>query len=174
MLSRQSADPSARRRETSTSRVKQRTPPVKIAFIQAGWHHDIVGGALIGFQHELSARDHESTVEVIDVAGAFEIPLHAQRLARRGEYAAIVAAAFVVDGGIYRHEFVAGTVLDALMRVQLETDTPVLSMVLTPHNFQETGAHRDFFQTHFRLKGAEAARACISTVASLQKLAERH
>lgn len=147
---------------------------MKIAFIQAGWHHDIVEEALIGFQHELSARDHDdATVAVIDVPGAFEIPLHAQRLARRGDYDAIVAVAFVVDGGIYRHEFVAGTVLDALMRVQLETDTPVLSMVLTPHNFQETDAHRDFFQRHFRLKGAEAARACISTVASLEKLNER-
>lgn len=147
---------------------------MKIAFIQAGWHDEIVKQAHAGFQGELSAQGHDAmTVEVINVPGAFEIPLHAQRLARRGGYDAIIAAAFVVDGGIYRHEFVAGTVLDALMRVQLDTDTPMLSMVLTPHQFQETDAHRDFFKSHFRLKGAEAARACIATVTSLQKLAER-
>ena len=40
--------------------------------------------------------------------------------------------ALVVNGGIYRHEFVADAVINGLMRVQLETDVPVISAVLTP------------------------------------------
>ena len=75
------------------------------------------------------------------VPGSFEIPLHAQRLAGIGRYAAIVGAGFVVDGGIYRHEFVAEAVINGLMRVQLDTDTPVISMVLTPHHFHEHDEH---------------------------------
>ncbi|MFP3562323.1 6,7-dimethyl-8-ribityllumazine synthase, partial [Paraburkholderia sp. SIMBA_049] len=67
--------------------------------------------------------------------GAFEIPLHAKRLAQTGRYAGIVAAGLVVDGGIYRHDFVATAVIDGLMQVQLETGTPVFSVVLTPHHF---------------------------------------
>jgi len=54
---------------------------------------------------------------------------HAQLLAKTGRYAAIVAAGFVVDGGIYRHEFVAEAVIGGLMRVQLETGVPVISAV---------------------------------------------
>ena len=46
-------------------------------------------------------------------------------LAKTGRYAAVVAAGFVVDGGIYRHEFVATSVIDALMAVQLETEVPM-------------------------------------------------
>ena len=74
--------------------------------------------------------------------------------------AVIVAAGLIVDGGIYRHDFVARSVLDGLMRVQLDTEVPVLSVVLTPHHFHEHGEHRAFFAEHFRVKGAEAAEAC--------------
>jgi len=37
---------------------------------------------------------------------------------------------------------------------------PVLSVVLTPHHFQDTEAHIGFFKEHFRVKGREAADAC--------------
>src|SRR2546426_954410 len=72
-------------------------------------------------------------VDVFDVPGAFELPFHAQLLCQTGRYRAVVAAGFVVDGGIYRHEFVANAVITGLMRVQLDTGVPVLSAVLTPH-----------------------------------------
>ena len=43
------------------------------------------------------------------------------------------AVPLVVDGDIYRHDFVPATVVDALMRVQLDTDLPVFSAVLARH-----------------------------------------
>jgi 6,7-dimethyl-8-ribityllumazine synthase len=72
------------------------------------------------------------------VPGSLEIPLVAKRLAGSGRYGAIVCAGLIVDGGIYRHEFVAATVLEAMMRVQLEAGVPVISAVLTPQRFHET------------------------------------
>ena len=114
---------------------------------------------------------HPDTVERFETPGAFEIPLHAQTLARTGRYAAIVGAAFVVDGGVYRHEFVVDTVVLALMQVQLATETPVFSVVLTPHHFHEHAVHQRFFHDHFRVKGHEAARACVGTLASPAQLA---
>jgi len=44
-------------------------------------------------------------------------------------------------------------------------------VVLTPHHFHDHEVHHGFFREHFRLKGAEAARACTQTLASLAKLA---
>ena len=70
-------------------------------------------------------------VDCFEVPGAFEIPLMAQRIARVGGHGEIVACGMVVDGGIYRHEFVAAAVINGLMRVQLDTGVPVLSCVLT-------------------------------------------
>ena len=130
-------------------------PARRYAFIKANWHAEIVDRALDGFRRDIG----DAEVDVYDVPGAFEIPLLARDLAATGRFDAVVGAAFVVDGGIYRHDFVASTVLDGLMRAQLDADVPVLSIVLTPHHFQETEAHREFFRAHFVRKGEEAARA---------------
>ena len=128
----------------------------RIALVKARWHAEIVDQAEAGL---LDALDDHVVVDVFDVPGALEIPLAAKRIASAGEHDVVIGAAFVVDGGIYRHDFVAGSVVDALIRVGLETDTPILSVVLTPHNFQETEPHEQFFSAHFRIKGAEAAHA---------------
>ena len=136
-----------------------------VAFIQATWHSELVDRARQGFVSEFG-----SDVDTYEVPGAFEIPLHAHRLARTGRYSAIVAAALVVDGGIYRHEFVEAAVIDGLMRVQLDTDVPVFSVGLTPHHFHEHADHNEFFANHLQKKGAEAARAVTQTLESLKKI----
>ena len=149
-----------------------KTPNTKIALIQGCWHFDIVDKCREGLVAELSQNGWSAgDVEVFKVPGAFDIPLLAKRLAKTGTYQAIIASGFVVDGGIYRHDFVAGTVIDALMQVQLETDVPVLSAVLTPHQFQETGPHIAFFQEHFVTKGKEAADAVMMITGTFARLA---
>lgn len=129
----------------------------RYAFIKASWHADIVGRALEGFCELVPAEQ----VDVFDVPGAFEMPLLARDLAASGRYAAVAAAAFVVDGGIYRHEFVAQAVVDGLMRAAMDTGIPVLSVSLTPHQYQETDHHRQIYSAHFVEKGREAARAAL-------------
>ena len=139
----------------------------RYAFIKANWHADIVDRALEGFRAE--APDAE--IDVFDVPGAFELPLTAKRLAKTGHYDAIIAAAFIVDGGIYRHDFVADAVVNGLMNVGLETDVPVLSVALTPHHYQDTEHHNAIFRSHFIEKGREAARAAGQSVKATAKAA---
>ncbi len=129
----------------------------RFAFIKARWHRDIVDQALVGFQELIPAEQ----IDIFDVPGAFEMPLLAQKLAQAGRYGAIACAALVVDGGIYRHDFVAAAVVDGLMRVGLETGVPVLSVSLTPHHFQETEHHMGIYRAHFVQKGREAAEAAL-------------
>lgn len=131
----------------------------KIAFIKAQWHADIVDRAQDGFIAEAADLMPGASVDVFPVPGAFEMPLLAKRLAKTGRYDAIVAAAFVVDGGIYRHDFVASAVVTGLMDVQLATEVPVFSVSLTPHQYQPTEALTTFYRDHFVRKGAEAAFA---------------
>lgn len=140
---------------------------LKIAFIKARWHAGIVDQALVGFRQRLSELGLDAEVRPFDVPGAFEMPLLAQKLARTGDYDAVVAAALVVDGGIYRHDFVAQAVVTGLMEVQLKTEVPVFSVSLTPHHFQPKGEHEAFFTTHFVQKGREAADA-VAQVVSLE------
>lgn len=129
----------------------------RYAFIKANWHADIVDQALAGFCEVIPADQ----VDVFDVPGAFEMPLLARDLADTGRYAAVAAAALVVDGGIYRHDFVAQAVVDGLMRAGMDSGVPVLSVSLTPHHFQETDHHKAIYRDHFVEKGREAARAAL-------------
>ncbi len=143
----------------------------RIAFVQSEWHGDLVDGCRDSFLEEMARLGIDpDRVDLFRVPGAFEIPLHAKRLARSGCYVAVVGAGLVVDGGIYRHEFVADAVISGLMTVQLETDTPIISAVLTPHHFHEHEAHAAFFAGHLAGKGVEAARACARTIHSLADL----
>jgi len=130
----------------------------RYAFVKANWHADIVDQALVGFLEVIPTEQ----VDVFDVPGAFEMPLMARDLASTGRYGAVACAAFVVDGGIYRHEFVAQAVVDGLMRAGLDTGVPVLSVSLTPHHYQETEHHNEIFKAHFVEKGREAAQAALA------------
>ncbi|WP_439517702.1 6,7-dimethyl-8-ribityllumazine synthase [Hydrogenophaga sp.] len=160
--------------EASLSPTVQLPGELRFAFVEASWHVDIVHQARDAFFAEMARSGFGAdAIDVFDVPGAFEIPLHAQRLARSGRYAAVVGSALVVDGGIYRHDFVSQTVVQALMDVQLDTGVPMISAVLTPHHFHEHAEHRKYFLRHFAVKGTEAAQACLLTVAGLRRLDER-
>lgn len=134
----------------------------RIAMISAGWHAELLAHARHRFRATLREWGvPDSGFLEHEVPGAFEIPLAAQRLARRGGLDAIVAFALVVDGGIYRHEFVSSAVIDGLMRVQLDEGVPVLSVVLTPQAFHDHDDHRRFFASHLEIKGEQAAGAVM-------------
>ncbi|MBC7736022.1 MAG: 6,7-dimethyl-8-ribityllumazine synthase [Candidatus Saccharibacteria bacterium] len=135
------------------------TKTARIAFIKARWHADIVDRAYEGFTAAAARLLPGAEVVAFDVPGAFEMPLLAKRLAQTGRFDAVVACAFVVDGGIYRHDFVAAAVVDGLMAAQMDTGVPVFSVSLTPHHYQPVPVLTEFFQEHFVKKGEEAANA---------------
>lgn len=146
-------------------------PRRRIAIIAASWHRDIVEAGTDALHAELARRGiPHDCIDTFDVPGAFEIPLRAKQIAALGHHDAIIACALVVNGGIYRHEFVASAVIDGLMRVQLDMDVPVFSMVLTPRDFHEHEEHLRFFREHFVKKGAEAADACFRTLDGIASL----
>ncbi|MEO1365183.1 MAG: 6,7-dimethyl-8-ribityllumazine synthase [Pseudomonadota bacterium] len=132
----------------------------RFAFVKARWHADIVDRAFGGFTELIPPGQ----VDTYDVPGAFEMPLMAQNLAQTGRYSAIACAALVVDGGLYRHDFVAHAVVDGLMQVGLRTGVPILSVSLTPHHFQETPHHLSIYADHFVIKGREAAQAALGVL----------
>ncbi|AZY93381.1 MULTISPECIES: 6,7-dimethyl-8-ribityllumazine synthase [Paracoccus] len=147
------------------------TKSPRIAFIKARWHADVVDRAHEGFLTQAASLMPGAQIEAWDVPGAFEMPQLAKKLALTGKYDAVVAAALVVDGGIYRHDFVAGAVVSGLMQAGMDTGVPVFSVSLTPHNYQETELLTGFYREHFVKKGAEAAHAVAQMLAVEGRLA---
>lgn len=143
------------------------TDTLNVAFIKARWHADIVDQTLKGFEADMAATGQKVSISIYDVPGAFEMPLLAKKLGETGRFDAIVAAALVVDGGIYRHDFVAQAVVTGLMDAQMATGVPTFSVSLTPHHFHDSEIHHKFFFDHFVKKGAEAANA-VRMVADLK------
>jgi 6,7-dimethyl-8-ribityllumazine synthase len=139
--------------------------PQRIAFVQSAWHSEVVAECRLAFLAEIEARHiARAQIDIFEVPGSFEIPLHVQILAKTRRYTAVVAAGLVIDD-----EYIAETVIRALMEVQLRTEIPVFSAVVTPQQFRQT-ADADFLRAHFASKGVEVAEACANTLLSLERL----
>ncbi|MCL4163898.1 UNVERIFIED_CONTAM: hypothetical protein GTU68_013916 [Idotea baltica] len=137
----------------------------KVCFIHASWHADLVNNLKDNFLEQSATHGLPADqVDVVAVPGSLEIPLQAKLRMKTGRYDAVVVAGLVTDGGIYRHEFVAQAVLDAIMQLQMEFETPVIYAVLTPHHFHDHGVHEAFFAEHLKEKGVEAAEALYQTL----------
>ena len=142
-----------------------------IAYVQASWHADITDPCKHAFVAAVTKRGYRaSDIEFFSAPGSLEIPLVAKKLAKTGRYAAVCASGLVVDGGIYRHDFVAQAVLQGIVQTSLDTEVPVLSAVLTPHHFHDHAIHEAFFKDHMRTKGEELAEACLSIIETLNTL----
>ena len=107
-------------------------------------------------------------VTLVDVEGAFEVPVVAQRLAGRG-YDAVIGLGAVVDGETDHYEYIAARTSEGLMRVMLDTGVPVAFGILTvrdpAHAFARSASDE-------KNKGREAAEAAIRTASLLKKIAE--
>ena len=142
----------------------------RIAFVQACWHKDIVDQCRVSFTAEMAKLGYpKSSIDFFEVPGSLETPLQSKLLAKTGKYAAIVCSGIVVNGGIYRHEFVADAIIKGFMDVMLETEVPIISAVLTPQHFHDHDVHHDFFFEHFKVKGKEAAIACAKTIENVRR-----
>jgi 6,7-dimethyl-8-ribityllumazine synthase len=109
------------------------------AIVVARFNGAITGKLLEGAREALQkagAAGHQ----VFHVPGAFELPLAAMKLARRGGYDAIIALGAVVRGETPHFDYVAGEAARGLQRVALDTGVPVAFGVLTTDTWEQAEA----------------------------------
>ncbi|MFT4799834.1 MAG: 6,7-dimethyl-8-ribityllumazine synthase [Candidatus Azotimanducaceae bacterium] len=141
-----------------------------IAFVQSCWHKEIVDQFKRGFAEAIEPLVGTSVqLEFFEAPGVVEIPLLTKLLANQGQYDAIAVSGLIVDHGVYHHEFVAQSVMDSIMAIQMETEVPVIYGILTAQDFMSEG-RAEFFFDHFLIKGAEAARACAMTLQNMEQI----
>jgi 6,7-dimethyl-8-ribityllumazine synthase len=109
----------------------------------------------------------DDQVSVVQVPGAFEIPITAKRLAASGRYEAIIALGAVVRGGTPHFEYVAGECARGVARVALQEDVPVIFGVLTTDTDEQARARAGGKEGN---KGCEAAIAGLEMVTLLRRL----
>jgi 6,7-dimethyl-8-ribityllumazine synthase len=106
-------------------------------------------------------------VTMVQVPGAFEIPITAKRLAASGRYEAIIAVGAVVRGGTPHFEYVAGECARGVGRVALSEDVPVIFGVLTTDTEAQALERAGGREGN---KGSEAALAALEMVTLLRRL----
>jgi 6,7-dimethyl-8-ribityllumazine synthase len=103
---------------------------------------------------ELTARGvSPSSVTVMPVPGAFELPLAAMALAKTRRFACVVALGCVIRGDTPHFDYVASEAASGLQLAAIETGVPVAFGVLTLDRADQAEARIE--------KGAEAVRTAL-------------
>ena len=96
----------------------------------------------------------EEDILVCTVPGALEIPFALSRLARSGEFDALVALGAVIRGETYHFEVVSNESAAGIARIALDESIPVANAVLTTETDEQAVERAP-------VKGAEAARVAV-------------
>jgi 6,7-dimethyl-8-ribityllumazine synthase len=129
----------------------------RFAIVASEFNREYTDALLASAQAALGKYEQK----VVRVPGAFEIPLQVQRLANSGKYAAVIALGVVWQGKTLHAQEILRAVTDALMRIGLETDTPIIHEVLAVQTEAEARARCMGKKLNRGREAAEAALALI-------------
>ena len=143
-----------------------RSEGLRLAIVATRWHAKITDN-LLARALEAAAKAGVEEPTVVRVAGAVELPVVVQALAR--DHDAVVALGVVIRGGTPHFEYVCDAVTAGLTRVALDESTPVGNGVLTCDT-EEQALARAGFPDSVEDKGVEATSAALDTALVLRGL----
>lgn len=139
----------------------------KFAIVVSRFNEFISSKLLSGAIDELVRHGvKEDNITVIWSPGAFEIPVLTKKLAKSGEYNAIIALGAVIRGATPHFDYVSAEISKGIASVSLDTGVPVIFGVLTTENIEQAIERAG---TKSGNKGSDAAKAAIE-MANLVKL----
>ncbi|MGW0035622.1 6,7-dimethyl-8-ribityllumazine synthase [Gordonia sp. NPDC003376] len=139
---------------------------LKLAIVSSQWHETICTALLDGALR--AAKQHGVTdPTVVQVAGAIELPVIVQALARTHD--AVVALGVVIKGETPHFDYVCDAVTAGLTRVSLDESTPVGNGVLTT-NTEAQALARAGLPDSTEDKGAQATTAALASALVLRSL----
>jgi 6,7-dimethyl-8-ribityllumazine synthase len=142
---------------------------VRVAIACSQWHEQICTALLAGAERGVAAAGAPEPT-IIRVAGAIELPVVVQALARTHD--AVVALGVVIKGETPHFEYVCDAVTAGLTRVSLDEGTPVGNGVLTTLTEQQALARAGLPEST-EDKGGQAATAAIASALALREIGAR-
>jgi 6,7-dimethyl-8-ribityllumazine synthase len=137
-----------------------------LAIAATRWHAEITDSLVDRAMAAAKACGVEAPV-VVRVAGAVELPVVAQELAKR--YDAVACLGAVIRGGTPHFEYVCDAVTAGLTRAALDAGTPVGNGVLTCNTIEQA-RDRSGLPDSSEDKGWEAVVAALDTAILLRSL----
>jgi len=140
----------------------------KFCIIIARFNEFIGSKLLSGAIDELRRHGIEETsIDVVWVPGAFEIPLVAKKCALTGRYNAIITLGAVIKGSTSHYDYVCAEVSKGVASVGLDTGVPVIFGVLTTDNIEQAIERAG---TKSGNKGSDAAKSAIEMANLLKQI----
>ena len=102
-------------------------------------------------------------IQITTVPGALEIPLMLQRLARCGQFDALIALGAVIRGETYHFELVSNEMGSGISRVMLDSGLPIANGVLTTEDDAQALAR-------MQDKGRDCAQVAVEMASLLKAL----
>jgi 6,7-dimethyl-8-ribityllumazine synthase len=143
-------------------------PEGRFAIVAARFNSEVVDRLLKGAVEGLKKHGvADSSVDVIRVPGAFELPLIAQRLGSGGNYAAVICLGAVIRGDTDHYHYVCSSAATGILQAGLTCGIPVIFGVLTCDTEEQALDRAGGKEGN---KGFDAAVAAIEMVNLLRKL----
>ncbi|WP_054811500.1 6,7-dimethyl-8-ribityllumazine synthase [Nocardia arizonensis] len=139
---------------------------LKLGIVASRWHTRICD-TLVANAQRVAEQAGLTQITVVRCAGAMELPVVAQELARNHD--AVVALGVVIRGGTPHFEYVCDAVTAGLTRVSLDAATPVANGVLTTDT-EEQALDRAGLPGSAEDKGEQACAAALDAALTLRGL----
>jgi 6,7-dimethyl-8-ribityllumazine synthase len=138
----------------------------RFAIVAGRFYEELAERLVSGARSELEAAG-AAGVDVLDVPGAFELPLGARYAADSGRYAGVVCLGAVIRGETDHYDYVCAEAARGIQQVQLETGVPCGFGLLTVDSLDQALARAGGERRH---QGRDAARAVIAMAALRARL----
>ncbi len=146
----------------------QAEPSDRYAIAVSRYHEQVTQPLLDGAKETLVRHGvSPDAITVAWVPGSFELSVVTDRLAKTGNYVAVIALGAVVQGETDHHDYINHAVAQGFVTTSQNTGVPVLFGVLTCRNMEQALARAGGAVGN---KGAEAAVAALETVSVLKQL----
>ncbi len=109
----------------------------------------------------------EENIHITWVPGAFEMPLIAKKIAKKGDYDAVIALGAVIRGSTPHFDYVSSEVTKGIANVGLDTEVPVIFGVLTTDTIEQAIERSG---TKAGNKGYDAAMSAIEMANLIREL----
>ena len=134
----------------------------KFGIVTSRFNELISKQLLAGAQDCLVRHDcKETDITVVWVPGSFEIPFAAKKMARSGNYDALICLGAVIRGSTPHFDYIASEVSKGIAQVGMETGVPAIFGVLTTDTIEQAIERAG---TKAGNKGWDAALSAIEMV----------
>jgi 6,7-dimethyl-8-ribityllumazine synthase len=141
------------------------TETYRVAIVAASWNQEVTGAMAYGAEAWL--KEQHVTTELHWVPGSYELTLAAQWLAARHDVDAIIAIGCIIQGETRHFDFIAASVAQGLVEVNLKYNKPVIFSVLTTENQDQALARAGGVHGNKGIEGAMTALQMLDLKATI-------